>query len=46
MYKSKKIKIGFYIDSSLIDLLPTITIYSNEKSITFRWIIFEINIDY
>ena len=46
MYKSKEIKILFAIDSTLIDILPTISIYTCEKSIAFRWIIFEIDINY
>ena len=46
MYKNKSIKIIFSIDNNLIDILPTISIYLDERNITFRWIIFEIDIYY
>lgn len=48
MFKTKTIKIIFTIDEfkNLIEILPTISIYYNDKCITFRWIIFEINVYY
>ena len=48
MFKTKTIKIIFTIDEfkNLVEILPTISIYYNDKCITFRWIIFEINIYY
>lgn len=46
MYKNKQIKILFSIDSSFIEILPTISIYPIERNIAFHWIIFEIGICY
>lgn len=48
MFKIKTIKIVFTIDefSNLIEILPTISIYYNDRAISFHWIIFEIDINY
>lgn len=46
MYKNKSIKIIFSIDTTLIEILPTISIYLDERNIAFHWIIFEIGICY
>lgn len=46
MYKDKSIKILFSIDSSFIEILPTISICPIERNIAFHWIIFEIGICY
>ena len=48
MFKTKTIKIIFTIDefNNLIEILPIISIFYNNKSIVFRWIIFEIDIYY
>lgn len=46
MNKRKSIKITFYTDTSFIEILPTISIYFDERSITLHWIIFGIDIYY
>ena len=46
MFKAKSIKTIFSIDTSFIEILPTISIYPYEKSISFHWIVFEMGIYY
>lgn len=46
MYKNKSIKIILSIDTTFIEILPTISIYPIERNIAFHWIIFEIDICY
>jgi hypothetical protein len=46
--KRKSFKINFNINDyyDIINILPSITLYINERFISFSWIIFEIDIFY